>query len=337
MNKKRLGQFFTICNPFDNIIFFKWLKENNLLSHNIIYLEPFAGSNNIPFLLSQLNLNNPWRCFDIQHFYDQNNNQINHFDKYQININDSLKNYPKGYKLAITNPPYLAKNSATRSKINNDFGGYDDLYKYALDIMLKHTDFVAAIIPETFITSTNLNLKTRLYAVISLQMKMFDDTECPVCLALFNKNSTQDFLVYKNDVFIGWYKELKQLQKQPQNQYKFVFNDNNGQIWLNGIDNTKNDSIRFSLADSKCKNVNNSSRSYTRIKLPNDWNLDDNQLKAYINALNDYLVKYRCETKDVFLSSFKGLRKDFKYRRRLSWTETKRIMSVVYELGGYDD
>ncbi|WP_416373657.1 hypothetical protein [Mycoplasmopsis felis] len=53
----------------------------------------------------------------------------------------------------MTNPPYLAKNKAKKINIENFDNNYSDLYLNALDKMLNNCDFVACIIPESFITS----------------------------------------------------------------------------------------------------------------------------------------------------------------------------------------
>ncbi|MFV8483316.1 hypothetical protein [Mycoplasma sp. Z473B] len=209
---------------------------------------------------------------------------------------------------------------------------YDDQYKECLSLMLKNNKFIAAIVPETFITSNEPELKSRLHTVISLTMKMFDDTECPVCLALFVDYKTEDFDIYRNDIFLGKYnQELKKYLENPRKKNLWKFNDNDGEIWLTAIDNTKQNSISFRLANKNDKRVNISSRSYTRIKIPENMFSDVSQISSFIYELNLYLEEYRQKTFDVFLSSFKGLRQDNKYRRRLSWLEAKRIMDIVYE------
>ena len=42
--------------------------------------------------------------------------------------------------------------------------------------------------------------------------------------------------------------------------------------------------------------------------------------------LNDF----RRETYDIFLTPFKGLRKDFRYRRRLDYALARNIVNYVY-------
>ena len=49
------------------------------------------------------------------------------------------------------------------------------------------------------------------------------------------------------------------------------------------------------------------------------------------DAVVDFLNKYREDTADVFFASFKGLRDDGRYRRRLDFDAAKNIMSVALE------
>jgi hypothetical protein len=48
-----------------------------------------------------------------------------------------------------------------------------------------------------------------------------------------------------------------------------------------------------------------------------------------INQANIILDEYRKETHDVFLTSFKGLRSDGAYRRRLDWDTASRILGTA--------
>ena len=74
---------------------------------------------------------NKWVCFDIS---PAENNKV---PECEVVKRDTIKDFPKGYKVAITNPPYLAKNSATRRELEYLGDPYDDLYKKALEVMLK--------------------------------------------------------------------------------------------------------------------------------------------------------------------------------------------------------
>lgn len=319
--KKLTGAFYTTTNPFKIDIFYKWYSLIPEKDKTEI-LEPFAGANNIVAMIHEININAKWKCYDI------NPPQHNVFDDYIVEVRDTLSNFPKGYKVAITNPPYLAKNSATRSGLSFPETQHDDLYKYSLEKMLKNCDYVAAIIPESFFTQNIFH--DRLYAVVSLTCKMFDDTDCPVCLALFVPNGSGDFMIYQQNRFIGNYSELKSLLiKSEYRKVNWKFNDKNGSIGLYAVDGQGEASIRFCLGESiDSDRVKTSSRAITRISgLP-----DDVDIEKFIEKCNDYLKDYRIKTKDVFLTSYRGLRKDNQYRRRMDFATAKEILNKTMEL-----
>lgn len=323
--KKLYGQFFTITNPFDIDPFYEWMR---LISEKEILVEPFAGANNIVKMIKDLGFTNEWACCDIQP------NEYNAAPEYQIIQQDTIQNFPKGYNVAITNPPYLAKNSATRAKLDFPDTIYDDLYKLSLDVMLSNLDYVAAIIPESFINADLFH--NRLYAFVSLTCKMFEDTDCPVCLALFIpgakkqelKLSVDDFYIYRQNRKIGTYLKLKKKKPVSKINIEWKFNDPDGIIGIKCIDNTTNPSICFVPGNEIAKTkIKVSSRSITRVSgLPKDIELDE-----FIKNCNTKLNTYRNETEDIFLTSFKGLRKDNKYRRRLDFANAKVLMNSVIE------
>lgn len=318
--KKMYGQFYTISNPFKNRLFFNWYESIPEEKKNII-LEPFAGANNILQLIEDVNIRvKEWDCYDLFPNNDDSKNKA-----YEIKMQDTLQNFPKGYSVVITNPPYLAKNKATKDKIPFD-NEYEDLYLKALDIMLKNTEYVAAIIPESYITSNKYI--DRLYGVVSLEMRMFEDTEVPVCLALFIPNKNEDFYIYKNDIYVGNYKELKKYIIESKEYINIKFNDENGNLGFIAIDDTKSDNIKFTFPNEIKNKVNISSRSKTKISGINFKN--ENQQKEFIKKLNETIAEYRKLTKDVFLTSFKGLRKDNKYRRRMDYKTARNIINKVY-------
>ena len=114
---------------------------------------------------------------------------------------DSLKSFPAGYRTCITNPPWLARNSARRRGLKFPIPDlYDDVYKYALKLALDNCECVAFIIPATFLL-TGL-FRKRLETFILIEKRLFTDTDNPVCLALFTPkpNSTQ---IWADDNFIG--------------------------------------------------------------------------------------------------------------------------------------
>lgn len=333
-NKKLKGQFYTTVNPFHNQLFLKWFNEIEDIKTKTI-LEPFAGSNNIVKMIQEF-YNNKWKCFDIEP-----NNYLNNAPEYNIQKNDSLKNFPLGFDIAITNPPYLAKNSATRDGLPFPDTQFDDLYKYSLSIMLDNVRYLAAIIPESFITQGLFH--ERLYGIATLNCRMFDDTECPVCLALFvpeidkiNLLIKNDFYYYKGNINLGLFSEMeakKRIYEDAQTSINWKFNNPDGEIGLYAIDSTSNQSIRFVDGNDIPENkIKISSRGITRISgIPK--NLDSKDL---IKEANSVLMEFRYNTQDIFMTSFRGLRKDGDYRRRLDFSLAKIILNYsVNRLGGY--
>ena len=302
-SKRTQGQYFTQYNPFDNEGFLEWAKECNLKEQTI--LEPFAGANNLINMLQDMGLCNDFISFDIE----PKSSNVKH--------RNTLTDFPKNYNVCITNPPYLAQNSAKRRGLIYHQTRHDDLYKYALELCLKNCKDVAAIIPASFL---NANIfRHRLSHYILLNTKMFDDTDCPVCLALFNE-SAEDVKIY-DEHYIGLLSELE--KKIPQGKdIDMKFNSPIGNLGLIAIDNTKEASIKFIKGeDISASKVSNSSRSITRIKLNCSSNI--------IDKLNARLLQFREETNDIFLTPFKGLRKDNKYRRRLDYALARRLISEV--------
>lgn len=324
--KKENGQYFTINNPFKLEIFNKWF---NLIDKKEPILEPFAGANNIVKLINEVYPKTQFVSYDIDLSFE------NVYPYVKIIKRDTIKNFPKGYKTVITNPPYLAKNSATRNKLFYPNTEYDDIYKYCLEILLDNVDNVAAIIPESFIT-TGLFVD-RLYAVSSLTTKMFNDTECPVCLAMFVKNKISfnldidNYYLYHMDEYIGEYKNiLKKINKylSDEENVNWKFNDKNGNIGIKCVDDTKKPTIYFLDGMQIEKNrIKVSSRALTRVSgLPKNINK-----KQFIEKCNNIVDKYRLNTKDIFLTSFKGLRADNSYRRRLDFKTARQIMNKALE------
>jgi hypothetical protein len=51
---------------------------------------------------------------------------------------------------------------------------------------------------------------------------MFNDTEAPACLALFNPKETENFVFYRNDVRLGMYYDMKQLMPQVSDSCRSI-------------------------------------------------------------------------------------------------------------------
>lgn len=325
MDEKRAsGRYYTRGNPFQLEPFQLWAKVSNLEQQTV--LEPFAGAKNIPKLINTAHLQcRDWAFFDIKPGAEG------------IAQRDTLADFPKGFSVCITNPPWLARNSATRRGLPfPEATRYDDLYKYALEQCLAHCGWVAAIIPEAFIRS-GLFLK-RLQDFISLVPRreskaeqgnekrdtsyMFEDTKHPVGLALFAPDATPDIRIWRNNQFLGTMRELRGHLPQPSSNRDIVFNDPQGNLGLIAIDNTVSASIRFCPAEElKDYPIRVHCRSITKIGVP--WCVD-------IDILNTRLATIREKTHDVFLTAFKGIRRDGHYRRRLDWALTRAIVDAQH-------
>ena len=327
MDEKRAsGRYYTRGNPFQLEPFQTWTNVSNLEQQTV--LEPFAGAKDIPRLIGAAHLQcRDWAFFDIEP------------GAKGIVQRDTLADFPKGFNVCITNPPWLARNSATRRGLPfPEATRYDDLYKYALEQCLTHCGWVAAIIPEAFIRS-GLFLE-RLCDFISLVPQkqdetnyppdkggrggsvMFEDTEHPVGLALFAPDATSDVRIWRNNQFLGTMRELREHLPQSSSNRSIVFNEPNGNLGLIAIDNTVSASIRFCPAEElKDYPIRVHCRSITKIGVP--WRVD-------IDMLNARLTTIREKTHDVFLTAFKGIRRDGHYRRRLDWALARAMIDTQH-------
>ena len=328
MNSKiELGQFYTRNSPFQYERFITWFKSiPNFPNFKIV--EPFAGSNAIVKMIleefHEINITN-WSAYDIQ----PEAQELNLVPDLKLSELDTLRKFPEGFVVAITNPPYLAKNSATRKGSEINFGIYQDLFEISLERMLTKCDYVAAIIPESFITRGLFH--DRLEAVISLNTEMFEDTEFPVCLAMFSLANSSDFEIWRGEKILGTFSNLSEkVEKLLVNVAPriFKFNDPKGVLGLTAIDSTIKPTIRFRLGDEIPEsNIKISSRAETRIS--SSLFQDSIPIAQIIEEANSILDLYRQISHDVFLTSFKGLRADGAYRRRLDWDTTSRILGTA--------
>ncbi len=136
-HKRQNGIFYTANNPFKLVPFKRWAKKVCLTENAI--LEPFAGANNIIRMLQQENLCNDFRSYDVEPK-----------DKL-VEKRDTLYNFPVGYNVCITNPPWLTNYSARRNNIFFPKIEYDNIYKHCLKLALKNCENVCFIIPATYL------------------------------------------------------------------------------------------------------------------------------------------------------------------------------------------
>jgi hypothetical protein len=302
--KRTNGQYFTETNPFINDGFLKWSQACNI--ENNIILEPFAGSNNLIRMLQEMKLCNNFVSYDIE---PQSKDVI---------IKDTLQDFPQGYKVCITNPPYLAQNSAKRRGLFYPKTKFDDLYKFALSKCLENCEYVSAIIPASFLNAKIF--RDRLSHYILLNNQMFGDTEHPVCLALFTKQATETE-IYEGNKYLGFLSEIEAKLPSLKQNIDMKFNDKNGNIGLFAIDNTVQPSIAFCKgSEINPSKVSNSSRAITRISI-------DCDAEKILKRLNERLNDFRSETFDLLLTPFKGLRRDNKFRRRLDYATARLLIN----------
>jgi hypothetical protein len=327
INKIQHGQFYTQGNCFKHKVFKDWLNSiPNLEGMKII--EPFAGSNNIIRLIDEagLTINHAqWGSYDIQ----PEAITTNTVPSVTVLKRDTLADFPEGYEVCITNPPYLAKNSAKRKGMPVNFGAFQDLFEVSLAVMLANSQYVAAIIPESFISRQIFT--ERLAFVISLNYQMFEDTDFPVCLAVFNPEASDSFNLYVGDALIGDYLTIKKDTDELFDKidgFKVKFNDPSGEIGLKAVDSTTGPSISFIKGDLiPSSDIKVSSRAITRISVGR--NLNETELALLLTEVNNLLVNYRKTTQDIFMTSFKGLRKDGYYRRRADFAMASMLLQTA--------
>lgn len=309
---KELGQYYTDFNPFNNPPFKIWFK-NALKKSKGKVLEPFAGSNNLIRMLEET-YDFTYESFDIEP------------GAKDVKKRDTLKNYPKGFSLAITNPPYLARVSASRRGFYYPASWMNDMYKESLLRMLDNNEYVAAIIPASFIRANIF--KERLHSYILLNKKMFETTDVPVCLVLFSPETeirkTNFYKLNKNQG-----KTVQQIESWIKNRYKepvssIKFNTNKGNLGLRAVDSSKGKTMRFVMPSEILGiKMKKSSRHISKIKI------SKRVTKTLVEELNKELEIYRNETSDLFLNPFMGMRKDGDYRRRLDFKTAKKIINKV--------
>lgn len=326
LEKRQFGAYYTEQNPFEMSPFKQWARLANL--NDCTILEPFAGINNIVHMLQNSHNCTKFACYDIA--VNSGQKSSNGKDDVLIKCQDTLKSFPNEYDVCISNPPWLARNSARRRGLEFDIPSkYDDMYKYALHLALENCNYVAFIVPATFIRTCLF--RDRLHSFILLEKTLFADTDNPVCLALFTPN-TKHTSVWVNNASLGRLDDLENrynlIQTSATSYQKHIrFNSHHGTLGLRGVDNTKEASIRFCHASELAhRTTKHTDRAISKIALVGVT--VDTQM---IDGLNQLLTQFRNETHDIFLAPFKGLRDDGKYRRRLDYS-TARGLVVKYLL-----
>ena len=337
LNRRSAGQWMTCGNPFYTEFVCRWVEERFDGIEHIMACEPYAGklslvkhlNDSLPSVASHMS----WSAYDVAP-QEIGNRDVDGIEITRCNTLFDIPDAP--YDIIVTNPPYLASNSARRRRLDFPFDRSgigiarpSDLYQFALDTCLASADVCVMLIPESFITS-NYD-KSRCDAIVSLRGDMFDDTDCPVCLALFGRERSNETTIVANDgTVIG---ELGEIRKASDDlignvMHDIRMNDPSGDVALFGVDSPSGATIRFDVGDAiPSEDVKQSSRSMTRMSCTDGTKIDG----AVIEHANEILSEWRMMTSDVLMTPFKGVRKDGKYRRRLAFKEAQAILSKAID------
>ncbi len=320
MNKKiELGQFFTKKEVWLKKQIIEFIKNSKC---RIVY-DPFAGQGHLLQVAKNLGFK---KIIGLD--IDKNL-------KWQIN--DSLISIPKiKNSIIITNPPYLAKQSATRKKLTLskyfNTSIYNDIYLIALEKMLENHKYVVAIIPESFINSNFLR-KDVLNSITILEENPFTDTENPVCVVCFDgiSKNLNNIKIYKNNIYINNLEEINKIRLIPSNTVKIKFNDLTGWLGLRAIDSTNDKTfIHFDFKENfkyDWKNkIKSTSRHFSLINI----DIENNKKQLFIDKSNQLLNEIRIKSQDILLTPFKGNTKKGKRRRRLDFNLARAILERIY-------
>ena len=306
--KRQNGCYFTQGNPFAFPAFREWAARAGLPGATL--LEPFAGAGDLIRKLQAQGWCKRYAAYDIQPA-----SQL-------VAARDTIAHFPRGFDVCVTNPPWLAKNSATRRGLAYPQTPFDDLYKHCLSLCLLRCGHVAALVPASFLQSGLF--RERLAAYILLHGEMFNDTDNPSCLALFHAGRSQEVRLYNDDQPLGTLAALSRALPKPKRDRGLRFNDPEGRLGFISFDSTERPSIRFCEPEEiAAYPIKHSSRFITRI------GGDFGNVARMVKRLNRRLKDFRAKTQDVFLTPFKGMRKDGRYRRRMEYALARELINAV--------
>ena len=340
--KRDLGQFFTR----DSV----WMRPH--IKHHIealsvrydICVDPFAGDGHLLQLVNEVGFQTIGHDIDVDICKSRGWGKPNDSIRRVIQHNEAF---------VLTNPPYLAKNSAKRMKspmVEYFSGGFiptlddsllnvlDDLFKLAIEQTIAKYEDSIWIVPESGIQDLDdlPHWKDRLHSVTILEDNPFDDTEHPVCVMIFSTSNPLN-QVWKNDTLLGTYDELRRVHNQtakgPSKLTHMKFNAPEGTLGYRAVDGTREDGsmrIKFCRGEElgyDRSNIKISSRHLTYIEIE----LEGELLDKVITEANRRIDAYRESTHDVFLTAFMGNTKTGKRRRRLDYKLARKIFNTGYE------
>lgn len=284
-------------------------------------IDPFAGEGHLLEALASLFPDAEHLGYDIE-------------PRAPFSFNDSLEHVPRhDGALIVTNPPYLAKHSASRKRVRNEVNhhyvatGRNDLYQVALDRCLDAARHVVAIVPETIINARYP--LDRLRSLTILEDRTFDDTDCPVCVCCFGPEplGRSSASVYRGPTHLATLGDIERLRLTPRNDIPIRFNDPDGALALQAVDTVDPARpIAFmprAEREYHVSGIKHSSRLVTFISSPR---IDADTIRPVCERANAILKEFRANSHDVVLSPFKGNRKDGARRRRLDYRTARAIL-----------
>jgi hypothetical protein len=229
-------------------------------------LEPFAGAGHLFNYIDR-----EWIGYDIEP------------NRHSIIQRDTIKDFPVGYDVCITNPPYLAKNALSRSKLAVSITN-EDLYLDCLELCLAHCKYVAAIIPSSFLTIRVL--KDRLFGIDKIDRKIFSDTDAPALVAYFTPYQCSQIMTAVNGVAL----DINHLEPHPGRKI-VKFNQPTNNYTLIGIDSVRGDNIHvIPYDDTEPKTTNRAiAPFYSNTELDLDY--INTSIQQWRDATQDYYMQ----------------------------------------------
>jgi len=308
--KREHGRYYTTGDPLRHPAFHRWYAQIPLGAR---FVEPCAGAGHLVAHLRSHGIGNPVDCFDLQPPSE------NHAGVPVVR-RDTLADFPQGYDVVVTNPPYLSRPSATKLGVAfpTDCGKAGDLYEVALGKALAASPYVAVVIPGSFVRSGLF--RDRLEAVIELEPGCFGDTSHPACLALFGSAPSADYEIWQGHRLVGMASALVGKVPTASSGAAWSFNNPKGQIALRALDSSAGESIAFAPgSDVPSAVVKKTSKAVTRISGIPKWA----DVAAVIARANALFRAWRQETAGVFICPFDGK------RRRLDFTTARRFLDAA--------
>lgn len=283
-----------------------------------VAVDPFAGDGDLGRALKEAGLVSSFIGYDIR-------------PDLGWATNDSLADIPAHDALVVTNPPFLAKHSARRKGLWNVVGsifertGRYDLYEVALDRIREKYQHAVVILPETFVSSNYP--KDHCKAIHIVSEPIFDDTDCPVVVAVFDFRTKQKTRLFRDGSEVGGLEQLQSTLLGGKRSRTIRFNDVGGQLGLVAVDGHEpNNRIRFLAAGQMTyskSNIKVSSRLLTYIRIVG---LSDEMVAAVVVKANEILNEARANDWDLVWSPFKGNNKAGVRRRRLDYDRARNIL-----------